>query len=161
MLTEKLHKGKGVVFVHFEKLTVPEVEALRRDLKKNGVYYTVAKKTVLRRAFEAVGLAVDPTRMNGNFGTAVNLEDETAAARVMAEFGKTHEPLQMIGGTLEGKWLEAREVAALAKMPSKTELLSRLVGTINAPVSGLVTVLHQTLAGFVRALNAIKNVKVE
>lgn len=150
---------KSVVFANYEGLTVQEVEALRRACKKEGVAYGVYKKTLLTKAFKELGIAVDPKSVAGNFATVIGLEDEVAPAKVLATFAKTHEALAIKAGVLEGKMLDAAGVAALAKLPSKTELLAKLVGSLNAPVSGFVNVLAGNLRGLVTVLNQIKDAK--
>lgn len=159
-LVEKLRGVKSLVFANFEKLTTREIEMLRKDLKKEGVGYTVAKKTLLRRAFQDAGIAVDPKTLTGNFATVISVEDEVAPARIVVGFRKQHEALTVVGGVLEGRLASAAEIKALALLPSKQELRARLVGSIQAPISGFVNVLAGNLRGLVQVLNALKESKV-
>lgn len=158
-LAVKLRGVKSVVFADFEKLQTKEIEALRKELKKEGVGYVVAKKTLLRLAFQEAGIAVDPKTVAGNFATVVGTTDEVAPARIVAGFKKQHEAINIVGGVLEGRIASAAEIKALALLPSKQELLARLVGSMQAPVSGFVNVLAGNLRGFVGVLNAIKESK--
>ena len=82
-----------------------------------------------------------------------------APAKILEQFSKTNGAVKIIGGVIERKFITAAEVIALAKLPSKQELLAKLVGTINAPISGFVNVLAGNLRGFVQVLNAIKDQK--
>lgn len=158
-LTEKFRSMRSVVFANFEKLPVKDIEALRKELKKAGVVYTVAKKTLLRLAFKNAGIAVDPKTIAGNFATVIGVTDEVAPAKILQGFAKDHENLKVLAGVLEGKLLDAKAVKALAALPGKNELLARLVGSINAPVSGFVNVLAGNLRGLVTVLGAIKDKK--
>lgn len=158
-LAEKLGRMRSIVFANYEGLTVKEVEELRRELAKAGVTYSVAKKTLLARAMELAGSSIDPRNIAGNFGTAIAFEDEVAPARIMATFAKQHEALRMVAGVLEGKLVDKAAVVALAKLPSKQELIGKAVGSIAAPLSGFVRVLAGNLRGLVYALNAIKESK--
>lgn len=158
-LTEKLGRMRSMVFANYEGLTVKEVEELRRELAKAGVTYSVAKKTLLARAMELAGTSIDPRTIAGNFGTAIAFEDEVAPARIMATFAKQHEALRMVAGVLEGKLLDKAAVVALAKLPSKQELIGKAVGSIAAPLSGFVRVLAGNLRGLVYTLQAIKESK--
>lgn len=158
-LAEVLKKAKSAVFATYEKLPVKDIEALRRTAKEQGVVYTVSKKTLLQRAMKDAGYQVDPKTITGNFATLFGIEDEVAPAKIVAAFAKTHENMQIVGGALEGRTLAAAEVKALAKLPSKQELLGMLVGTLQAPITGFVNVLAGNLRGLATVLNAIKDQK--
>lgn len=158
-LAEKLGKMRSVIFANYEGLTVAEIQDLRKELKKEGVDYSVVKKTLLKIALKEAGKDIDPKTISGNFGTAISYEDEVAPARIMASFAKKHEALKMVAGILEDRLIPAEKVNALAKLPSKQELLAKLVGSINAPISGFVNVLAGNLRGLVNVLNAIKDNK--
>ncbi|MEK7073213.1 MAG: 50S ribosomal protein L10 [Patescibacteria group bacterium] len=159
-LVEVMHGMKSVVFANYEGLKVQEIETLRKACKDQGVYYGVAKKTLLTRAFAEAGVAMDPATIDGNFATVIGLTDEVAPAKVLAAFAKDHEALVIKGGILEGKLIDVAMVKTLSKLPSRTELLGRLVGTLNAPVSGFVNVLAGNLRGLVTVLTRIQESKV-
>ena len=108
---------------------------------------------------ELAGTIIDPRNIAGNFGTAIAFDDEVAPARVMMTFAKQHEALRMIAGVLEGKLLDREAVLALAKLPSKQELIGKAVGSIAAPLTGFVNVLAGNLRGLVYTLNAIRESK--
>ena len=129
--------------------------ALRRELKKEGVELKVAKKTLIKLALKDAGLEIDAKKFEGQLALAISSQDEVAAARIIAKTAKTNENLKMIGGILGIKELSADEVKALSLIPSKLELLAKLVSSINAPVSGFVNVLAGNLRGLVQALKAI------
>lgn len=158
-LAEKLGRMKAAVFANYEGLTVPETEELRRSLKDEGAEYVVAKKTLLKIAMKKAGKEIDPKTIEGNFATVFGYEDEVAPARVLAEFAKKHEALAIIAGILEDKFVPQEQVLALSRLPSKDELLAKVVGTINAPISGFVNALAGNLRNLVYALNAIKESK--
>lgn len=158
-LVTTLKGMKSIIFANYEGLKVQDIEALRTACKAEGVFYGVAKKTLLKKAFAEVGVVVDPKTIEGNFATVIGLTDEVAPAKVLVKFAKDHEALAIKGGLLDGKPLDVRAIAALAKLPSKQELLGMLVGTLNAPVSGFVNVLAGNLRGFVTVLQRIQESK--
>ena len=159
-LVDGLKQAKAVVFANFQGLKVSESEELRRECRKNDIKVLAAKKTLVKKACEDIGLAnVDPKVFQGGVATFMGMNDEVVAAKIVNTFAKTHDVLKIFGGTLEGKFVDASAVKNLAALPSKTELLSRLVGSINAPVSGFVNVLAGNLRNLVGVLNNIKNVK--
>ena len=159
-LVDGLKQAKAVVFANFQGLKVSESEELRKECRKNDIKVLAAKKTLVKRACEDIGLAnVDPKVFQGGVATFMGMNDEVVAAKVVNTFAKTHDVLKIFGGTLEGKFVDAGAVKSLAALPSKTELLARLVGSINAPVSGFVSVLAGNLRNLVGVLNNIAKAK--
>lgn len=160
-LTERIKKSKSLVFTGFNALGVKDNEALRAKLREvHGEYY-VAKKTLLERALKEHGtLDLDTKTLDGKLAVVFSYEDEVAPAKAIDTFRKDKEDkIFFLGGILEGNLLSKTEVEALAKLPSKQELLSRLVGSMNAPVSGFVNVLAGNLRGLVTVLKAIEEKK--
>ena len=149
---------KSAVFVNYQGLKVKEADELRRSADKEQVSYTVSKKTLLTKALKDAGIDFDAVTLQGMIGIATGT-DEVAAAKLVSEFGKTHESLKILGGVVDGKIADAAAIKALASLPSRQQLLGQLVGTINAPVSGLVNVLAGNLRGLVNVLNALKDSK--
>ncbi|HRY36494.1 MAG TPA: 50S ribosomal protein L10 [Candidatus Magasanikbacteria bacterium] len=159
-LGEDIKKAKAVVFANFQGLTVSQSEDLRKKCRKEGVSVTVAKKTLLRKVCEELGLNdINPKTFEGGVATFVSPLDEVAPARIVATFAKTNDKVSIYGGILENKFIAGDYVKSLAALPSKQELLGKLVGSINAPVSGFVNVLAGNLRGLVSVLNNIKNAK--
>jgi large subunit ribosomal protein L10 len=159
-ITDSFNRTKSVVFADFQGLKMPEIEELRAKCIEQGLGYTVAKKTLLNIALEKVGIKdVDTRQIKGSLATVFGFEDEVAPAKIIADFAKSHEAIEIKGGILEGRVVPAEEVIKLSKLPSKTELYAKIVGSINAPVSGFVNVLAGNIRGLVYALNAIKESK--
>lgn len=154
-LTARLIAAKGAVFATFSGIKMAETFALRREAKKEGVYYTVAKKTLLGRAFKEAGVQIDPHTIEGSIAVAVSAEDPIAPARVLATFAKTHEGFKVAGGLLEGKVIDRGGVVALAALPPRAALLGQLVGTLQSTVSGFVRVLAGNVRGLVQVLRAV------
>jgi len=159
-LVDQLVRSKSVVFADFKGLTVKDASDLRRKAKKENVGVLVAKKTLMRLAFQLAGITdVDPVAIKGSLVMITGFDDEVAPAKLAAEFAKDHEQLKIVAGVFEKKLVDTASVNALAKLPSKQELLARLVGTLNAPMSGMVNVLAGNLRGLVNVLNAVKDQK--
>lgn len=159
-LTERLGAAKSVVFADFRGLTVKEATEFRNKARKDDIKVLVAKKTLMRLAFSKAGYeGVDPSKIEGSLVMITGMSDEVAPAKLAADFAKDHEALKIVAGVLERKLVDAAAIKALAKLPSKQELLAKLVGTLNAPVSGLVNVLAGNLRGLVNVLNAVKDQK--
>lgn len=159
-LTEQLGKAKSVVFADMKGLSVKDATELRNKARKENVGVLVAKKTLMRLAFKEAGYeGVDPVSLQGSIVMVTGFDDEVAPAKLAAEFAKDHEALKIVAGVLERKLVAAAEVLALSKLPSKQELIAKLVGSINAPLSGFVNVLAGNLRGLVNVLNAVKDQK--
>ncbi len=159
-LTNGLKAGKGVVFANFQGLTVAEAEELRKNCRQEDVTFLVAKKTLLKRACQDLALDnINPKSFTGGVATFVGLIDEVTPAKIVNTFAKTHEVVSIFGGLLEGKFIDAAMVKSLANLPGKQELLSRVVGSLNAPLFGLVNVLAGNLRGLAQVLNAYKDKK--
>ncbi len=159
ILSKGLKEAKAVVFANFQGLTVAEAEELRNLCRAENIKVLAAKKTLVKKACEQAGYEVSPKEFEGGIATFYGVGDEVAPARIVNTFAKKHEIVKIFGGLLEGKFITADFVKSLAMLPSKQELLAKLVGSINAPVSGLVNVLAGNLRGFVRVLDAYKNKK--
>lgn len=158
-LTEKLKKSKAVVFSDYKGLSVKDMTALRRELRKQGIDFKVTKKTLMDLAFKGAKIEVGVNKMEGQLALAISSQDEVAAAKIMAKTAKENENLKILGGVLGVKFLEKEEVMALSKLPSKDELLAKLVWTLNAPVSGFVNVLAGNIRGLVNVLKAVADNK--
>lgn len=161
-LTDKIGKSKSMVFVNFDKLTVEENEVLRNDLRAEDSEYYTAKKTLLNVSLKNNDLdAVDFSEHKHQAAVVFGYSDEVAPAKIIAKFAKEHEgKMSFVGGILERKFIDGSAVAELAKLPSKQELYARIVGSINAPVSGFVNVLAGNIRGLVTVLKAIEEKKV-
>jgi len=159
-LADGLKQAKGVVFANFQDLTVAQTEELRGNCRVEGVDVVAAKKTLVKHACENAGLKdADPTNFDGAVATFMSKQDEVAAARIVNNFAKKNEAVKIFGGVLEGKFIDDAKVKNLASLPSREELLSKLVGSINAPVSGFVNVLAGNLRNLLNVLNNIKEAK--
>jgi len=159
-LTDKLGRAKAVVFANFEGLTVSQVTKLRNECRVSNVDYLVAKKTLLKKALELVGLKdIEPKAMAGGITTVLAYDDEVVAAKVLSKFAKDNPALKIAGGILENKFVAVATVNSLASIPSREELLAKAVGSIAAPLSGLVKVLHGNLRNLVFVLQAIREKK--
>ena len=164
-IEQALAGAKGVAFVNFAGLTVKEVTELRRQCRAAGVAYFVAKKTLLKLAFERAGTtgSMNPRELPGGIAAVFGTSDEISAAKLVNGFAKDHPAVQFVGGLLpEGtawKFLSAAEVTLLAKLPGRQELLAQFVGTVANPLRGFVGVLAGTMRSFVQVLEAVRQAK--
>lgn len=158
-LVADIKAAKSVVFANFQGLSVAESEELRNKCREQNIAFVASKKTLLKRALAEVGMEVDTKSFEGGVAVVFGKEDEVAPAQTIANFAKDHEVVTIFGGVLEGNFIDSIKVTELSKLPSKQELYAKLVGTINAPVSGFVNVLAGNIRSLVNVLNAVKDTK--
>ena len=139
---EQFKTAVSGVFVDYCGLTVEEDTQLRNKLREAGVEYKVIKNTLTRFAAKEVGFdELDPI-LNGPTSLAISMTDEVTPAKVIADFAKTHEQLEIKAGFLDGKVLQLDEVKQLAATPNRETLLAKLLGSLNAPISNLARTLQ-------------------
>jgi len=158
-LAEKLKSSKAVVFSDYKGLSVKDMTTLRKELLKEGIDFRVAKKTLMDLALKDAKISADIIKMEGQLAMAISQNDEVLAAKIIARTAKGNENIKILGGILGTKFLQKEEVMALSALPSKEELLAKLVGTLNAPISGFVNVLAGNLRGLVNVLKAVADSK--
>lgn len=136
-ITDKLHESKSVVFVDYRGLDVAEVTELRKQLRDAGIEFKVYKNTMMRRATEATGFADLNDKLVGPTAVAFGAEDVVAPAKILNDFAKKHEDLEIKAGIIEGNIATVEEVKALAELPSREGLLSMLLSVLQAPIRNL------------------------
>jgi len=160
-LNDKIDKSKSIFFTKFNKLTVKENEQLRKSLKDENSEYIVAKKTLLDLAFKNKNISgLDIKKFEGQLSLILGYKDEIAPAKIADNFiSKNEKKVEFIGGIMENKFLTSNEVITLSKLPSKQELYSSLVSSLNAPISGFVNSLAGVIKNLLYSLKAIEDKK--
>lgn len=156
----QIKDSKALVFADYKGVTMKDFDKMRKALRESGSRWQVLKKTILGIALKDAGIDADITKLEGQVGVAFST-DEVSAAKALATFIKENKEtkLSILGGALESKMLSAEEVKALAKLPSRDEMRAKLVGTLQAPISGFVRTLSANLSGLVRVLDAVAESK--
>jgi large subunit ribosomal protein L10 len=155
-LSEKLGRQKSIVFADFTGLKVKDLAVLKAKLRAQNAEFKVAKKTLMNVAFREKGIEADPKSLAGEIAIVMGYGDEVAPAKMVYEFSKTNQNIKILGGLLENKIIALEQVLQLAKLPSKQELLGKLVGTLSAPSRNFVGVLQGNIRGLVTVLSKIK-----
>ncbi|MBT6691438.1 50S ribosomal protein L10 [Candidatus Parcubacteria bacterium] len=159
VLKDKIAKSKSVVFSSDNGATVQSVESLRKELRDNGAEYLVTKKTLLKLATKDVEGENQVEDLSGSVGLTLSYEDEATGANVVNKFAKKQESFELSGGILEGGFILPEKIKVLATLPSREQLLAKLVGSIQSPITGMVRVLSGNTRDLVGVLNAIKEKK--
>jgi large subunit ribosomal protein L10 len=158
-LKDKIKNNSGVVLTEYQGLTVAEISELRAKLRPLKCEYTVVKNTLSKIALKNIGLEEFTKNFNGPTAIAIGTSDPVAPAKVIIDFSKDHAKLKLKGGLLGVKMLSIDEVKALASLPSKQVLLAKMVGTMKAPLYGLVNVLQGNIRNLVYVLEAVRKQK--
>ncbi len=158
-LAQEFSESEISILVDYKGLDVLQMTELRSKLRDSGVRMEVVKNTLLRRAVEGTDSDLMKDLFTGPNAIVLSKEDPVAPAKILADFVKDNEKLEIKAAALGGKLLSAEEIGQLAKMPSKEELLGKLVGVLNAVPTSLVNVLSGVPRSFVNVLNAVKDQK--
>ena len=142
-IKEVFDGAKGAVVVDYRGLTVEQDTRLRKQLREAGVTYKVYKNTLIKRAAAGTEFeALDPA-LEGPTALAVSKEDATAPARILANFAKTADKLELKASVVEGTFYDAKGTAVIATIPSREELLGKLLGSIQSPITNFARVINQ------------------
>ena len=159
-LTELLSNAKSTVFAKYQGLTVAELQELRKAAREAGVKIKVVKNRLVRVAMGQIAVYkdTDTTGLTGQLLYAISDDDEVAPAKVLAEFAKAHNALNLVGGFSDlGNALSEDEVKILAAMPTKNELIAQVVAQLLSPVTDSISGLSGGLSGIVSGLEAHAN----
>ena len=156
---EKLAQSSGVYFADYKGLSVAKVTELRRNFRAEGVDYKVIKNNLTKLAAKNAGIEGLDDLLVGQISVAFSEDDPAAPARVIKNFIKDKNPLDVVGILFEGQMFDAGKYEELASLPSREELLSKLVGGLNSPMSKLVGTLGGSMSKLVGTLNSLKDQK--
>ena len=135
--------AKGVVLVDYRGLTVEQDTRLRKQLREADVVYKVYKNTLIKRAVEGTELESLNVDLEGHTAIAVSTTDATAPARVLAKFAQTAKQLEIKAGVVEGNVYDEKGMAEIASIPSREVLISRLLGSMQSPITNFARVIKQ------------------
>ena len=142
-ISNYLNGAAGVVLVDYRGLTVEQDTQLRKQLREAGVVYKVYKNTLVKRAIAGTQFEGMTELLDGPNAIAISANDATAPARILSNFAKTAEVLELKCGVVEGTFYDAKGIAAIANIPSREELLSKLLGSIQSPITNFARVIKQ------------------
>ena len=142
-IAEDVKDAASVVLVDYRGLTVAQDTELRKQLREAGIIYKVCKNTMMKRAFEGTDFAGLNEYLEGPSAIAISKDDATAPARIICDFAKKAEALEVKAGVVEGTVYDVAGVQELSKIPSREELLSKFLGSIQSPITNFARVLNQ------------------
>jgi len=158
-LSQKLKEAKSFVLADYRGLTVEQDTQLRKAMREAGIEYTVVKNSIARFAIEENGYNALDEYLKGPTAIALSTHDTVAPSKVLSKYAKDYEKLDSTVGVGEGKIVDIEGITSIANLPSREELVARVVGGLSGPLYGIVNVLNANIRGLVVALNAIAEKK--
>jgi len=156
-LKEKIDRQKSVVFADFKGLKVKDLSSLRKEMKKKECELKVAKKTLISSAFKAKKIeGIDVKKLEGEILLGFGYQDEILPFKTLYQFSKDNKNLKILGGLMGQEFIDKEKANELGQLPSRGELLARLVGSISSPLSGMVNVLQGNIKGLLYILKQAK-----
>ena len=162
-ITEDLHdrlaRSAIIVLTDYKGLDVTSINDLRRKLREANIEYQVVKNTLLVRAAENTDVALIKDHFKGPSAIAISYDDPVAPAKVLTQFAKDNNKLEIKVGVLNGKVLDAQDIKALAMLPAREVMLAQLLATLNAVPTSFVRVLAEVPRSMLNVLTALKDQK--
>ncbi|MEI6477968.1 MAG: 50S ribosomal protein L10 [bacterium] len=155
--TDRLSRSQSVVLVNVQSVKVGDLESIRDSLFSDGLQLQIAQNNILKKALADAGIEVPEEALGQPLGLVFSYDDAVAGAKLVAPFLKEVENLEVVGGIMDGVYLSQAQVIALSKLPSREQLLGQLVGTLAAPISGMVNVLQGNIRGLVTVMGQIRD----
>jgi large subunit ribosomal protein L10 len=157
-ISERVSKAQSIILAEYRGLEVGDMTQLRAQARKSGVYLRVLKNTLVRRAVGGTSFSGLANAMVGPLVFGISA-DPVAAAKVLSDFAKANEKFVIKAGGMPNQVMDAKGIQVLATMPSREELLAKLLGTMQAPIAKFVRTLNEVPTGFVRGLAAVRDQK--
>jgi large subunit ribosomal protein L10 len=157
-VSEQVSTAQAIIVAEYRGLQVGEMTALRAQARKSGVYLRVLKNTLVRRAVEGTPFSGLANEMVGPLVFGIS-SDPVSAAKVLSDFAKANDKFIIKAGAMPNQVMDVKGVQALAALPSRDELLAKLLGTMQAPVAKFVRTLNEVPTKFVRGLAAVRDQK--
>jgi len=160
-LSTLLKSSTGFYLTDYRGLNVKDITDLRKRLREGNTVYRVTKNSILKRALEQASISEMSHFVEGPVAIALTSDDPIQPIKILVNFRKEHKLPIVKGGMAEGKFIDEQKIEEIAKIPSKEELLSMVIGGLNAPITGLVWTLKGMLGKLIYTLNALINKKEE
>ncbi|MCX5692407.1 MAG: 50S ribosomal protein L10 [Candidatus Omnitrophica bacterium] len=158
-ITSRLNSVEMLIVTRYKGLSAQDINELRKELKKIAGEYLVVKDSMAKKALKDSANSAITEFIQGEVGIAVHKSDLSIVSKMLVKFSKEHEPLKICGGFADGAILSNQEIIAIAALPSREVLLTKLAIILNSPIQGLVITLNGIICKLAYALNAVKDKK--
>lgn len=158
-LHAKAERAKLTVFVNFRGLGVDEINKLRKSLRMQGIDFKMAKKTLLKRVLDGLGISGEMPGLEGELAAAFSYEESPEAAKIVGDFSKEYKGLKILGGIVNGKYVFSEFIDQLSLIPPREVLLANLLSVFSSPLRGFVTVMGGPMRTMVGVIKSLSNTK--
>ena len=159
-MTGKISETKAIVLVNYQGLKVKEIQELKKRLREQGIGFQIIKNTLFKIALKDAGISVEENLLDQPVAIVWADIDEVAPSKLVVNFGKEAEKLQIIGGFIDQRFVDINIINQLAALPGREELYAKLIGTLNAPMYRLVNALQGNLRSLVYILGQFQKSKI-
>lgn len=153
-LKDMFSRAKSVAFGQYAGMSMEQLSKMRKEMRTANVEFKVAKKTLFKLAAKEHGFEITDELIPGTIGAAFSYEDGIAGPRIIKKMGKEMEVLKLMGGIMDGQVLSIAQMKEIAELPSKQELLAKLLGLMRAPLQNFYGAIQSPLSSFARGLQA-------
>ena len=160
-IAQRIQSAQSMVLADFTGLSVLQMTEFRRNCRAQAVECRVVKNRLARIAADNADMAIMKDHFNGPTAIMFGPESQVDPAKIVVDFAKDNEAMEIKGGFLDGEYLDMNQVVALSKVPSKDELIAKMMGSINSPLTGLAMVMNGVMSGLARAIDAVAKQKAE
>ncbi len=154
-----LSSAQSIVLFDYAGMTVEQMTAFRAKCREEGIECKVVKNRLAKIAADQAEVEVLKEHLKGPLALLMAAESQVAPAKIATEFAKDIEALEIRGGVVDGEFLDAAQVASLAKVPSRDELIAKMMGSINSPLTGVCGTVNGVMSALVRAVDAVAKQK--
>lgn len=158
-IKSKIEKAQIAILTEYKGLTVEEITKLRREIQKGDGDYMVTKNTLAKIAIKNTPYEILSDSLKGSTAIAFGFNDQVSSAKAVANFIKNTKKGTILGGVMDGKLLSTKEVEAISKLPSKEELIAKMLGSINSPATGIVGSINAVMSKLTRTMAAVRDSK--
>jgi large subunit ribosomal protein L10 len=160
-ITDKIQNAQSIVLTNYAGLTVEQMTKFRNECREKQVQCRVVKNRLARIACTNVGFDVLSPALKGPVAMVIGTESQVDPAKLVMDFAKVNKAMDVIGGMVDGMYLDETQVASLSKIPGRDELYAKMMGSINSPASGIVGTITGVTAALCRTIDAVAKQKAE
>ncbi len=160
-IAQRIQSAQSMVLADFTGLSVLQMTEFRRTCRAKSVECRVVKNRLAIIAADNADMAIMKDHLTGPTAIMFGPESQVDPAKIVVDFAKDNEAMEIKGGFLDGEYLDMSQVVALSKVPSKDELIAKMMGSINSPLTGVVMVMNGVMSGLARVIDAVAKQKAE
>jgi large subunit ribosomal protein L10 len=160
-IAQRIQTAQSMVLADFTGLTVLQMTEFRRTCRAKSVECRVVKNRLARIAADNADMVIMKDHFNGPTAIMFGPESQVDPAKIVVDFAKDNEAMEIKGGFLDGEYLDKSQIIALSKIPSKDELIAKMMGSINSPLTGLAMVMNGVMGALARTIDAVAKQKAE